>query len=67
MYFRRTAILTTILFPPLMVSSVAAAVPVQWSVNAHAPIYHPPRIANDAIYFDTAQPKRISVQVAGRL
>ncbi len=36
---RHTVILTTILFPLLMVSSAAAAVPVQWSVNVHAPIY----------------------------
>lgn len=61
---RHTAISTTISFPLSMVSSAAAAVPVQRSVNVHAPIYHPPRIVDGAIYFNMAQPKGIHVFAA---
>ena len=57
MRFRHNVALATMIFSSLVASMAIAGVPVQWSVDVHAPIYNPPRVADGVVYFDTAQSK----------
>ncbi|MBU2819141.1 PQQ-binding-like beta-propeller repeat protein, partial [Acidithiobacillus ferrooxidans] len=57
MRFRFNIALATMIFSSLVASPAMAGVPVQWSVDVHAPIYNPPRVADGVVYFDTAQSK----------
>ena len=64
MQVRHNVALAMMIFSSLMTSAAIAAVPVQWSVDVHAPIYNPPRVADGTVYFATAQSKGPNVFAA---